>query len=132
MSKEDKDYEQLRIDIMYLAEEIDHQKKKVDEESKKLNVLKQQARDFMTILGMTVIDNTEIELKISTPITIDPGLLRIYHEDIKPEQFITETTKTMVKVDAKAKARLLELFPKAYDDCKTEGTPRVLVKRLTN
>ena len=130
MSEEDKDYEQLRIDIMYLAEEIEYQKKKVKEESDKLETLKVQAREFMKMLDMTVIDNTEIELKISTPITIDPGLLRIYYEDIKPEQFITETTKTTVKVDAKAKARLLELFRKAYDDCKTEGTPRVLVKRL--
>ena len=128
---EDKDYEQLRIDIMYLAEEIEQQKDKVKEESDKLDVLKQQARDFMKMLDMTAINNTEIELKISTPITIDPGLLRMYHEDIKPEQFITETTKTTVKVDAKAKANLLRLFPKAYEDCKSEGTPRVLVKRLT-
>ena len=128
---EDKDYEQLRIDIMYLAEEIEHQKDKVKEESDKLDVLKQQARDFMKMLDMTAINNTEIELKISIPITIDPGLLRMYHEDIKPEQFITETTKTKVKVDAKAKANLLRLFPKAYEDCKSEGTPRVLVKRLT-
>ena len=35
MSEEDKDYEQLRIDIMYLAEEIEYQKKEIDSMNKK-------------------------------------------------------------------------------------------------
>ena len=121
---------QLSLDLTNLGMLLKDKMKLAKHEANQVKSLKEEIRGLMIENDLKKFEDKEhdLHMKCVQSFSWDFGMFKLEYPELKKIYFTEETITTTVTNDVYDKKKIKKEYPKEYESCNVELTPRLTVK----